>query len=919
MTASPPLERLSTALADRYRLERELGQGGMATVYLAEDVRHRRKVAIKVLHPELSALLGPDRFLKEIELTAALQHPHILPLFDSGAAQGLLYYVMPFVEGETLRSRLAREHQLPVPEALRIAADVAGALEYAHKRGVIHRDIKPENILLHEGRPQVADFGIALAVQQAGGHRMTQTGMSLGTPQYMAPEQAMGDKGVDARADIYALGVVTYEMLTGEPPFTGPTSQAVFAKVMTEPPKPPVALRKTVPPHVNDAVLTALEKLPADRFPSTAEFVRALGDTAFTHTIHAAVASRSVGRRTGPGWVVIGGVAIAAALAGAGITWSLRKAPAGPAQLIQFTMPLPDSTTTALFGGGSPLLPTRDGRLLWTTGNGLYERALGGLTTRRLRDLEGASSAYLQDESPDGTQLLLIWNTGGAAGLASAANTFGARPSLVIAPAGNGPVRVLTDSADFAAWGADGLIYYTYYWPFGRVGGLARIPAQGGTVDTLTTFPVSATGDVPQNLTLLPKGRGVILSLGQRAAPLLAAFDLRSQRVIRLGPGGPSVSYVEPGYLLFTSGRSIMAAPFDLDRLAFRGPAQPLLEVSQPSVRFTAAGSLLVYRGSTSPAEAPPLVIAKRNGTSRPLPNVPAGYWLRDLAVSPDGRRFALVGGMLRAGASIGDVRDLYVYQLPSGPLSRVPVPQRPVAPAWLPGGAEVGFTKFGVDTPTTWSIMRTRWDGSAAATAVVTRPTVFGETSWLPNGKGVVVLYANSRGIAPGSRPKRPNTDIGLVSFDRLDSIQPLVTSPAYDGDPAVSPDGRFLAYRSDESGRAEVWVRPLMGGSRRQVSLQGGVYPRWAWSGRELFFFNAGRLFVAEIRTVPELSVGPITELFAVRNPSFMPAPLPGDSEFVAFGGLGEAQGADAPVVVLVGVQEALARLFAKERAKE
>ncbi|MGK2933738.1 MAG: serine/threonine-protein kinase, partial [Gemmatimonadaceae bacterium] len=202
------LDKLNAALADRYLIEREIGQGGMATVYLAEDVRHHRKVAIKVLHPELSAVLGPERFLKEIELTANLQHPHILPLFDSGSTGGLLFYVMPYVEGETLRGKLARERQLPVPDAVRIAADVADALDYAHKRNVIHRDIKPENILLHDGRPMVADFGIALAVQHAGGTRMTQTGMSLGTPQYMSPEQAMGERDVDHRADIYALAAV---------------------------------------------------------------------------------------------------------------------------------------------------------------------------------------------------------------------------------------------------------------------------------------------------------------------------------------------------------------------------------------------------------------------------------------------------------------------------------------------------------------------------------------------------------------------------------------------------------------------------------------------------------------------------------------------------------------------------------------
>src|SRR5687767_12398641 len=270
------IPRLGAAVSDRYRIERELGTGGMATVYLAEDVRRRRRVALKVLHPELSAVLGPERFLKEIELTAGLQHPHILPLFDSGSADGQLYYVMPFVEGETLRARLERERQLPVRDAVRIAREVADALAYAHARGVVHRDVKPENVLLQGNHALVADFGIALAVEEAGGTRMTQTGMSIGTPQYMAPEQAMGDRAADHRVDIYALGAITYEMLVGEAPFTGPSSQAIVAKVMTEDPKGLVIQRRSIPEPVEAAVLTALEKLPADRFASAAEFAQAL-------------------------------------------------------------------------------------------------------------------------------------------------------------------------------------------------------------------------------------------------------------------------------------------------------------------------------------------------------------------------------------------------------------------------------------------------------------------------------------------------------------------------------------------------------------------------------------------------------------------------------------------------------------------
>src|SRR6185312_9727021 len=278
-------QRLQSSLSDRYHIERELGAGGMATVYLAEDLKHHRKVAIKVLHAELSALLGPERFLKEIELTASLQHPHILPLFDSGSTDGLLYYVMPYVSGETLRTRLDRERQLPVADALRIARETADALQYAHTCGVVHRDIKPENILLQNGHALVADFGIALAVEQAGGQRMTQTGLSLGTPQYMSPEQAMGEREIGARSDIYSLGAVTYEMLTGEPPFTGPSAQAIVAKVVTQDPAPIIPQRRSVPPAVEDAVLTALEKLPADRFDSAAEFAHAMSGTTTTGAV----------------------------------------------------------------------------------------------------------------------------------------------------------------------------------------------------------------------------------------------------------------------------------------------------------------------------------------------------------------------------------------------------------------------------------------------------------------------------------------------------------------------------------------------------------------------------------------------------------------------------------------------------------
>ena len=267
---------LTAALADRYRIERELGQGGMATVYLAHDLKHDRKVAIKVLKPELGAVIGAERFLAEIKVTANLQHPNLLPLFDSGEAAGLLYYVMPFVEGETLRVRIQREKQLPVDDVMRLASLMAGALDYAHARNVIHRDLKPENILLPSGQPVIADFGIALAVANAGGSRITETGLSLGTPHYMSPEQASGDRALDARSDQYSLGAVTYEMLTGEPPHTGATAQAIIVRLMTETPRSIRATRPAVSPATDLAVGRTLSKAPADRFASCGDFAKAL-------------------------------------------------------------------------------------------------------------------------------------------------------------------------------------------------------------------------------------------------------------------------------------------------------------------------------------------------------------------------------------------------------------------------------------------------------------------------------------------------------------------------------------------------------------------------------------------------------------------------------------------------------------------
>jgi len=269
-------ERLEAALAERYTLQRELGRGGMATVYLAEDRKHHRPVALKVLKPELAAALGPERFLREIEVSARLAHPHILPLHDSGNVDGFLYYVMPYVDGESLRDRLRREKQLPVEEAVRVGREVADALGYAHSLGIVHRDIKPENVLFQAGHALIADFGIARAVSVGGGDRLTETGLAIGTPAYMSPEQALGDRDLDMRSDLYSLGCLLYEMLAGDPPFTASTAQAILARKSTEPAPVISTIRATVPSHVEAAIARALARLPSDRFATAHEFAAAL-------------------------------------------------------------------------------------------------------------------------------------------------------------------------------------------------------------------------------------------------------------------------------------------------------------------------------------------------------------------------------------------------------------------------------------------------------------------------------------------------------------------------------------------------------------------------------------------------------------------------------------------------------------------
>ena len=552
--------RLASALAERYRIERELGQGGMATVYLAQDLRHDRKVAVKVLRPELAAVIGAERFLTEIKTTANLQHPHILPLFDSGEAEGFLFYVMPFVVGETVRDRINREKQFPVADAVRIASEVASALDYAHRQGVIHRDIKPENILLHDGRALVADFGIALAASKAGGTRMTETGMSLGTPHYMSPEQAMGEREITARSDVYALGCVLYEMLTGDPPFTGSTAQAIVARVVTESPRSLTSQRHTIPPQVEAAVLTSLEKLPADRFATAAEFAAALGDPAF--------AARATAARTISGTAVrvstrtrtlLGILGAAAVLFATLAAWGWFR-PTPPAPVIRYSMGLP--STQAMRQGilGVNLAISPDGKRIVYIGPGeggdeLWVRERDRLDATPLTGTVGATNPFF---SPDGERI---------------GYTVNGLQLKVVSVSGGPPITLSTlggASGGGGAWGPDGWIY------FDSPLGLSRVQADGGTPALFIPYD-SAAGEIGHAWpSALPNGKGLLYRSRRNLDPTdfeIVAFDLKTHERHALTKG-LLATYMSPGYLVYLrADGAVLAAPFDQSRLKVTGPA----------------------------------------------------------------------------------------------------------------------------------------------------------------------------------------------------------------------------------------------------------------------------------------------------------------------------------------------------------
>jgi len=853
-----PLERLLTALVDRYHIRRELGHGGMAVVYLADDLRHERKVALKVLRPELAPFIGEERFLHEIRIAARLQHPHVLPLFDSGSADGLLFYVMPYVNGESLRARLLREGQLSIEESLRIIAQVASALDYAHRHGVVHRDIKPENILLTEGQALVADFGIALAVSTAAGDRLTETGVSLGTPQYMSPEQVSGDRRLDGRTDIYSMACVLYEMLAGVPPYTGPTAQAVVAKLMTEKPPSVAEFREAAPQTVVAALHKALSKLPADRFAHAADFAAALIPTrepaGAAGELPAPNAGSGAFERVGlrplsPGWV---GVAIVAIVAGA-IGFQLMSKADAPGELVYLKFDVPAQQLSQ--GVFSRFALSTDGKSLVYAGadNRLYVQRMDSPDVMGLSASEGAVAPSF---SPDGQWL--VYSQENAlkkhAIRGGSSVTLGPHPSLI-----------------GTSWSQDGTNILLAAQPNGAF--LRRVSAEGGDVQRITSANDTTAANIYAWPQALPGGDAVLFTAvgqsGTSADSRIVLLDLRTRKSHVVVSRAMHGRYIRSGgseYLLYAqSDGTVLAAPFNLRRRQVTGPAFVAVSDVQVAVYNGAAlfavadnGTLAFVRGNSTNLQLLKWVdrTGRELGTIGP-PLTTTGS-VPPLTLSPDGRHVALTR---RTPAN----NNLWLMETTSGQLERLTFgPNEDETAVWSHDSRSVAYASTR-EGGVTWVYTKSV-EGPSDPKHIYAAKTHGHLSSWSRNGQW---LLFNSLGLIG-------EPDLLALRIDGQESVAVAAAPGVAEGSGQFSPDGRWIAFTSNQTGRNEVYVIsfPQLTG-KRQVSIEGGTTPRWAPDGSTLFYQQGRRLMAVPVSLRPSLSLGTARMLFEADCLSFEVAP--------------------------------------------
>jgi serine/threonine-protein kinase len=839
------ITRLNAALGGRYAIHRELGEGGMATVFLADDLKHERKVALKVLKPELAAVVGADRFLAEIKTTANLQHPHILPLFDSGEADGFLFYVMPYVEGESLRDRLDRERQLPVDQAVRLVTDVAEALHSAHEQGVIHRDIKPANILMSKGRPLVADFGIALAVSAAGSGRLTETGLSMGTPYYMSPEQASADREPSAASDVYALGCVLYEMLVGEPPYTGASAQAVLAKILTEDARSATKARPSIPAHVDAAIRRALEKLPADRFTSAHDFAQALADASFRHGAEAAeAAAEGAG---GAGWWKGLAATMTVVAAGFALTagWALSR-PDPPADVARFQIDLPEGST--LRGATwQPLAISHDGSFVVANvrtaeGDQLYRRNLDELEMIPIRGTETVGSFTL---SPDGQWL--------------AFNDF-TNQQLVKISVDGGPVTTVAPTpgtgttigiAGFT-WTSAGWIVYS----FGSYRGLQRVRDLGGDWVPLTDPP---EGERHRSPSPMPDGETILFEIERQGGDSEVA-------IVRPGTGeydvlttGSDPKYVRGGFLLFRREDALWAAPLAADWRSLTQEPFPVVEnVGAPYdySSVSADGTLLHLAGAVNAGAGGRLAVVDLEGRLDVLPLGPRAMTYVSPTWSPDGESVVFESG-----------EQIYTYSTLLNTTPRqITFEGANAYPVYSPDGTQVVFGSARTGT-SLFDLFVKDLTGDAPPRSLLTRDGNQFPTDWPSDTLIVFVEGAEGAGdlwILDLSDPGEPEA-------------RPYLTSEADLNDAIISPDGRHAAYVARESGGEDVYVRSFPNPGVQTPLDSDGVGRIAAWSQDGMTVYHrkgTDRLMVASrLQREPVVSVASLDTLFNVPNQMLLP----------------------------------------------